>query len=159
MRESSEEKLEQWIRYTLLILALVLAVLLVFLYVQYRTLRRQQFVDAYQTHQSEILARHAPLPPEDAGVIRSWMTFDYLNKIFALPPGYLRTGLGIADAHYPRMTVATYAKDADLTAAAALNQVENAVRSYALPQTATSTPGAAPTGTPAGGERPAGNSI
>jgi hypothetical protein len=129
---ASDSQHEKWIRYALIVLAGVLAALLIFLFFQYQSLRRQQVLGMHQLHAAFFLEHHAPLPVSDAGVIRSWMTFDYVNKLFALPPDYLKAQLHIVDSRYPRYTIST----------AFLGQVQNAVRNYASSSKAvmTSTP-------------------
>jgi hypothetical protein len=141
--------LRWWIRFALIILALILAALVIFLFLQYRALQRERILNAHEWRWSLFLGREAPLPPGDASVIRAWMTFDYVNKLFALPPDYLRTKLGIADPGYPQLTIAAYAANAGTGTAAALTAVQNAVSGYAAP-TASTTPAGA-TGTPGGG--------
>jgi hypothetical protein len=43
--------------------------------------------------------------------IRSWMTFDYINRSFGLPPDYFKNNLNIEDNHYPRVTIGHWAKE------------------------------------------------
>jgi hypothetical protein len=42
--------------------------------------------------------------------IQLWMTFDYLNKVFSLPPDYLIKSLEITDARYPNLSLTQYAR-------------------------------------------------
>ncbi len=49
-----------------------------------------------------------PLPLSDAGLIRSWMTFDYINKLFNLSPTYLKTTFSISDSRYPNLSLSEY---------------------------------------------------
>ncbi len=37
--------------------------------------------------------------------ISNWMTFNYINKVFNLPPDYLKTQLSITDSRYPRLSI------------------------------------------------------
>jgi hypothetical protein len=134
----------RYIRYTLIVLAAALGVLIVFLVANYLSLRREQLINTRHIAFSELLEHHGPLPVSDAGIIRSWMTFDYVNKLFALPPSYLQTQLQITNTHYPKLTISSYEKSANLDAATFLMEVEGAVRSYSGPINATSTvPGTA----------------
>lgn len=71
---------------------------------------------------------HAPTA-SDAANIQSWMTFDYLNKVFALPRDLLRTKFGIVDPRYPRLSLARYAEESGVSAASFTNAVRSAVRS------------------------------
>jgi hypothetical protein len=141
MPEKEDNREERRIYYILIALGVVLIVLFVVFVAQYRALRRMQILNTHELHVSEILSHHAPLAPGDADTIRSWMTFNYVNKLFALPPNYLEMQLQINDAHYPQLTIAGYASAAHLDATTFLASVENAVRDYATstPQNATST--------------------
>lgn len=62
--------------------------------------------------------------------IQRWMTFDYVNHLFALPPEYTQIQLGITDTRYPRLTLSEYASDAKLSQTEFLNNVQDAVRTY-----------------------------
>jgi hypothetical protein len=135
-------KMEKRIRYALIIFAAILVVLLIVLFLQYQALRRQQLIDTHQLRSTLFLEHHAPLPTSDATIIRPWMTFDYLNKLFALSPNYLKTQLNISASSYPRLTISGYASAAHLDATTFLIEVEHAVRDYAsssTPSGATST--------------------
>jgi hypothetical protein len=71
------------------------------------------------------------------------MTFDYIDRAFALPAQYLQSSLNITDSRYPRLTIAEYAQDAKTSQSATLMSVQNAIRSYYLAssaQPASSTP-------------------
>ena len=129
----------RYIRWALIGLAAVLVVLLIFFIVQYQNLRQQEILTTRALHWSMVLEHHAPLAPSEAGIIRSWMTFDYINKLFALPTGYLQTQLQISDAHYPRLTISSYAKTENASTTAFLGEVENAVRNYVGSSTPSST--------------------
>jgi len=73
-----------------------------------------------------------PLGVNDVGTIDSWMTFDYLNHIFNLPPAYLQNNLPITNTRYPHLTIRHYARLQQLDAAQFLSQVRAAVRTYLL---------------------------
>jgi len=49
--------------------------------------------------------RHGYLEHTQSGMIRSWMTFKYINKVYNLPDDYLKKELNITDARYPNMTI------------------------------------------------------
>src|ERR1035437_6268606 len=42
--------------------------------------------------------------------LASWMTFDYINVVFGIPPDYLKTNLNITDPGYPNIRIDRYAK-------------------------------------------------
>lgn len=43
--------------------------------------------------------------------IQGWMTFDFINKSFKLPPEYLKTKLNITDKKYPNISINHWAKE------------------------------------------------
>lgn len=45
-----------------------------------------------------------------ANTIQPWMTFDYINFVFKMPPSYLKNILGITDTRYPNIRIDRYAK-------------------------------------------------
>jgi len=109
----------RYIRYTLIVLGVVLLLLVVFLVANYLSLWRARINDAREMRLSALLAHHGPLPLTDASIIRSWMTFDYVNKLFGLPPEYLQQQLQITNTRYPRLTIGSD-----------LGEVETAVQNY-----------------------------
>ncbi len=130
-------RLERYIRYALIIFAVVLLALVVFFVAQYESLRRAQLINARHFEMSQLLAHHAPLPTSDAGtVVRSWMTFQYLNKIFALPTDYLKTQLQISSASYPRLTISSYVKTANFNEATFISRVDAAIENFVATTTA-----------------------
>jgi hypothetical protein len=52
---------------------------------------------------------HRYFTVNDINRIQSWMTFDYINKVFRLPTSYLESFLHISDSHYPNMLISQYA--------------------------------------------------
>ena len=73
---------------------------------------------------------HGALTDKNVDLIASWMTFDYINKIFALPADYLKNALAISDTGYPRVSVSKYAKVHKLDQAGFLAEVQKSVASY-----------------------------
>lgn len=132
-----------YFKWALIVLTGILIILLILLFVQYESLRRGQAIGAHEFEWSQALEQRAPLSVSDADLVRAWMTFDYLNKIFALPENYLYEQLKIADTHYPHITISGYAKNANLDQTIFLNQVENAIRDYIPAGNTTSTAGGA----------------
>lgn len=139
MAEPRDHRLQRYIRYAIAAAAIILVILVALAINEYRTLQREHNFQIRGLWYSMLLNRHAPLPTSDAGIIRPWMTFDYINRVFALPPSYLQAQLGIADPRYPRLTISAYASvtKADWTALVAT--AENAIREYPSPQHTTST--------------------
>lgn len=107
---------ERVILVVLLLLMLVLVALGVSAFREYRIVRpvqhglsRAQWIAA--------LEGNRPAAATQTDAIRAWMTFEYLNRIFDLSPDMLKTGLSITDKRYPKITIATYAANAGLSAA------------------------------------------
>ncbi len=71
-----------------------------------------------------------PLSPSDVDAIRPWMTFDYINKVFGLPEGYLKNELGVAELSYPHLSVKKAARAGQESEEQYLNALKNTVRIY-----------------------------
>jgi len=69
-----------------------------------------------------------PAAPPTVDAVASWMTFEYLNRVFKLPPDALRRELGITDVRYPRLSIRRWAVTAGLDQATALAEVKQAIR-------------------------------
>jgi hypothetical protein len=109
---------------------IVLAVLLFFFVKQYQVLRHEAIISARESWLMNAIKNHPHLTANDAGVVRSWMTFDYLNKLFNLSPTYLKIQLSISDPTYPKLTINKFAKDINRSVSETLTVVQNAVRQY-----------------------------
>jgi hypothetical protein len=70
-----------------------------------------------------VLPQDHPWVATDVDKIRDWMTFDYINKVFRLPPAFLKDALGITDALYPNITLRRYAHDRATTSDAVILKV------------------------------------
>jgi hypothetical protein len=93
-------------------------------------LRRQQSISTREFWLSALFKQHGPVTANDVTAIRSWMTFDYVNKLFSLPADYLKTQMQISDPHYPQVSLASYAKHNSLDATTFTTDVETAVRNF-----------------------------
>ena len=71
-----------------------------------------------------------PLGIGDAGTIQSWMTFDYINKVYHLPENYLQTTFGVSDSQYPALTLQMYALGKGINPVLFDSTVQSAVRIY-----------------------------
>jgi hypothetical protein len=133
MRHVTQKQIEWLLKGTIVCALLVLIALCILLVRQYRHLRRVEFVTA---HGSVLSALHArgPLDANSANLVASWMTFDYINHLFALPPQYLQKTLDITDSRYPHLALSEYADDAHLGQATFLAHVQNAVEAFFAPQ-------------------------
>jgi len=97
---------------------------------QYVHIQRLDYIAAHRESLLRSLHGSGPLSAADASSTQSWMTFDYLNRAFVLPPTYLETSLGITDGRFPRMTIAEYASDVGTSSQSALMNVEDAIGAY-----------------------------
>ena len=62
--------------------------------------------------------------------IQPWMTFDYINRVFHLPPEYLKGHLNITDRHYPRLQIRHYTGANRLDTQQFVTDVRTAVEQY-----------------------------
>ena len=79
---------------------------------------------------STLRADHIHLGVNDVSAIAPWMTFDFINHVFNLPPEYLKTTLSITDARYPTLTISHYATESKITTNQLTAQVQNIVKNY-----------------------------
>ena len=132
-----DKKIRLYIKCTIAVLVVVLLVLS-FLFVQnYLSLRRARIVNAHELWLSLVLKDHGPLPASDIGIVRPWMTFDYVNKLFGISPNYLRADLGLTDPRYPKLSLSGYAKTNHLTIASFTVEVQGALQSYFMDASST----------------------
>ena len=110
-----------------IIAIIILGVLLV---QQYQNIQRLNYISIHRQSFFRSLHGSGPLTATNASSTQSWMTFDYINRVFGLPATYMQTTLGITDNHYPRLTIAGYAKNDGLSATTTLTKVQEAIRAY-----------------------------
>jgi hypothetical protein len=122
MSKPASTKEDNYLKYAIIALVVVLVVLGIFFVQEYNNARKAQILD--QIH------RGVPLTAGEVTIIRPWMTFDYINRIFKLPPNYLKTNLSITDPSYPRATLSSDAAYSHTDATLLMNQVEGAVYNY-----------------------------
>ncbi len=67
--------------------------------------------------------------------ISSWMTFDYINKVFNLPPAYLKEKLLVNDTRYPLLTLRQYSRRTKISTNGFIINLQNAVKAYLTPST------------------------
>ena len=71
-----------------------------------------------------------PINVNDINTVQSWMTFDYINKVFKLPSDYLKNILGVSDSSYPYETIGHYARSKKEKFSVVLTQVQEALHNY-----------------------------
>ncbi len=62
--------------------------------------------------------------------ISSWMTFDYINKVFHLPPSYLKDVFKISDQKYPRITIEQLSKETKASSTILIKNIQNDIVIY-----------------------------
>jgi hypothetical protein len=129
MHAPTHKKIELFLKSTIVIGVAVLAVLCILLVREYRQVRRLDYLAAHGSLFSALRAQ-GPVGASDVGSVATWMTFDYLNRLFALPPNYLQTSLALTDSRYPRLTIREYAEDQHMDQSSTLAQVQDALRAY-----------------------------
>lgn len=117
MERQYHNHLRKYLELLLLLLLLVLLMLSVGLVREYGSVRRL-----------EIMRAHPVM--NDVDMIQSWMTFDYVNKLFNLPPAYLASVLKISNAHYPRLLIFRYAEANHFNTQNFLAEVKSSVADY-----------------------------
>lgn len=121
----------KYIKYAMIVLVVVLVVLGIFLLRSYMGLLREQVISTREFRLSASLREHGPLTANDVGVIRPWMTFDYINLLFKVPPSYLQKTLSIsATSSYPQISIYNYAGKEGVNSTMVTDQVESALYNY-----------------------------
>lgn len=133
-KQNNERRFIDWL---IAIFCIALAILLFFFVRQYQTLRRESIISARESFIANAIKNHPRLTAGDTGIIRSWMTFDYVNKLFGLPPEYLKGYFAISNSGYPKLTIGKFASGARLNASSTLAGVQNAVSQYLANQSTT----------------------
>jgi len=116
----------------IVVLALLVAILLLLLtavihdYIRAEALGQ---VEAVRTTLSNE-RRAGPLSKPETGDIAGWMTFDYINYLFALPSGYLQAAVPVKDPAYPHLSLNSFARHTNQGRAALVQAVQSAVAEY-----------------------------
>ncbi len=100
---------------------------------QYSRVQRFQLIASYREAITQKMAEfHGKLIGKNTDLIASWMTFDYINRIFALPSDYLKNTLVISDSSYPLIPISRYAKNHKLDEIQFLAEMKKTVADYFL---------------------------
>lgn len=121
---------ESYIRYALILLSIVFFVLLFFLFRGIIRLKRSEIINAREVQISNFLKSRGPLTINDVGIVTPWMTFSYINTLFAVPSEYLKTTLTISDSRYPQISLSGYARSKGINTAVFVSNVQTALRDY-----------------------------
>ena len=142
MTAHTAEKIVRHLKYAIITLIVVLVLLGALFVRNYLSLMHARLINARELQLSATMRDHGPFTVNDIGFIRPWMTFDYLNTLFKIPPDYLKASMSIKDTSYPRLSLSEYAKYQGTSTAAVLSEVENSLVAYSTlhaPGTPTST--------------------
>jgi hypothetical protein len=135
---NEEGKTAVVIKAIIVCLAVILVILLAFLVWQSISLHRQHILTARELWIMNLFQHHGPPTAADVDIVRPWMTFNYVNTLFRVPPDYLQMQLQITDATYPKITIGGYAKKNGLDTNMFLQNVELTLKQY-LTMVATTT--------------------
>ncbi len=65
--------------------------------------------------------------------VQPWMTFDYINRIYNLPPDYLKQHLSIQDERYPNVQIKRYARKNKFDGDSFIETVQDKIRNHYEP--------------------------
>jgi len=110
----------------------IMVAVVVLLSILIRQSRSQKSLPPYLYKLEELYSQRfkQPIATKDISLVRYWMTFDYINKFFNLPPEYLASALNISDPRYPYITLTHYARGEKISASRLLNEVQTAIFNY-----------------------------
>lgn len=120
----------RYIKIALAVLVFILIILFAMFIRDYQSLEQLRLTRPYHSWLLNAKSRRPLTTVSDVNSIESWMTFDYLNYLFNLPPSYLKSQLSITDTHYPRLSISQYARKQNFDPNAFLDSVKNALRPY-----------------------------
>jgi hypothetical protein len=116
--------LKKTILWSLLVFTVLLMVFLVKTYQLKNKPHLLSLQESIRTH------RRKPPTVNDLTYLSSWMTFDYINKLFNLPETYLEQSLQVNDPKYPFLTVEQYAKKTNINTVVVIENIQKYVRRY-----------------------------
>ncbi|HWC57410.1 MAG TPA: hypothetical protein VG621_00445 [Candidatus Paceibacterota bacterium] len=77
--------------------------------------------------------RQNDTPPSQSLIqIQPWMTFSYINFLYDLPEGYLKSTLAIPDMRYPNVEIRHYAKKYGIDQATLIHAIAIAIIHYGV---------------------------
>lgn len=130
------EAMKKETKIVIIFLAVVLLFLIFQLWRQYTFIQRAQTIQAIRGHISQELTQLAalrhrgPLTVVDISYIQAWMTFDYINTAFNIPPSYLSNY--VHSSQYPHISILHYARETATSSVALTTDISGAVRSYLI---------------------------
>ena len=120
----------KYLLYAMIVIVAVWLILGVLLVRNYMMLERAQLINARELQISVLVHNRGKVTASDVTLIRPWMTFDYIDRLFGVPETYLKTDLSIMDASYPGLSLSGYAKHQGISSAVVQSEVQNALSLY-----------------------------
>lgn len=123
--------------YHRILVVILICLLVLFFYLcynleqQYQRIEHQNLIKVQKLNLTNIRHRHA-LTANDTSLIESWMTFNYISAVFAVPADYLKNSLGLNDSKYPYLTINHYARAHKLNVQTFTNNLIGTVKQYLL---------------------------
>jgi hypothetical protein len=129
--EHTAHKTSKTINLILGILVIILVFLVVSLISSYRQSNIGRIIHSHVTalKNNETSAGRAV----NVSAVQSWMTFDYINRLFGLPPDYLKATLAISDPVYPHLTLLHYSHLQGTSMVQGVAAVKEAIEAYLAP--------------------------
>lgn len=131
-----KERRSKWSLGTLLFILVALFVFICFVFIrEYLLLQHGGVIRVHQSRNNITqypVASTSPIKISNVEMIENWMTFEYINASFQLPPDVLLDGLHITDSHYPRMSIRRAARDRGISRDLYLLEVKAVIREYLL---------------------------
>jgi hypothetical protein len=127
---TSQGTVERFVAFMIIALIVILGFLVFFLVRDYRSLRREQVISAREFLLGAVVKNHGHQTASEVTVIRSWMTFDYINQLFGVPAYYLKGQMSITDSRYPKLSLSSYAKESGVASAKVVSVVSGFLTTY-----------------------------
>lgn len=131
-----ESNLKKIIIILLVFLGILLGIIGALLFQNIRIWSNQRLLQPTHYAHNLLRLRQFPSTSTTPETITSWMPFSYINKVFDLPPEYLKNALEITDPRYPVLTIRKYAQDNHLDNTQLLKTTKQAIKNY-LPTSST----------------------
>ena len=123
-------------KYVLAVMVILLAVLVYLCFLLVHEYKDIRATEVSRGHSFQLAHRTVrTLTAADTKNITSWMTFDFINRVFHVPADYLQNTLQITDIKYPGISLGVYARNHALDEVTFMGQVQTEVAAYLNSQT------------------------
>ncbi len=117
------------LKFSSIVIGIVCIVLCIILIIQYQQIQQLDYIAQRHSLFNSLHGAHS-LTTTEASSTQTWMTFEYINRVFNLPQSYLQTTLSITDNRYPRLTINSYAQSIHASQSDILFKTQNAIRLF-----------------------------